>query len=255
MKKSDTNQPIDNREYIYLYNTDLLDLTENFAEFYKLTYATVPDIVGIAFDAEYISEGNPFVVYINTERGTIWGTKRFETLREAIETAKLLYVGKKKFYAGIAKAAAARKKRNAEDKQKKIGAATDEVKKKRVKGGSFEIIKIKNGYCFNLLAKNGKIIATSEAYSSLANCKKGIASVKRNAPVARIEDQTKEGYDIAKHPKFEIYTDRNGEFRFRLKATNGQIVAVSEGYTTKPNCEKGVASVVKNSEGALIVGV
>jgi len=38
------------------------------------------------------------------------------------------------------------------------------------------------------------------------------------------------------NPKFEVYKDAAGEFRFRLKAPNGEIIAVSEGYTTKANC-------------------
>ncbi|MBO4789668.1 MAG: DUF1508 domain-containing protein [Oxalobacter sp.] len=48
--------------------------------------------------------------------------------------------------------------------------------------------------------------------------------------MAAVENQTVEGYTAEKHPKFEVYTDKAGEFRFRLKATNGQIIAVSEGY-------------------------
>ncbi|MCB0460849.1 MAG: YegP family protein [Flavobacteriaceae bacterium] len=47
--------------------------------------------------------------------------------------------------------------------------------------------------------------------------------------------------------KFEIYTDKGGEFRFRLKAGNGQIILSSEGYTTRAACDNGVASVRKNS--------
>ncbi|MFY9395178.1 MAG: DUF1508 domain-containing protein [Saccharofermentanales bacterium] len=49
------------------------------------------------------------------------------------------------------------------------------------------------------------------------------------------------------NPKFEIYTDKAGEFRFRLKAKNGQIIAVSEGYTAIAGCLKGVESVRKNT--------
>lgn len=46
--------------------------------------------------------------------------------------------------------------------------------------------------------------------------------------------------------KFEIYTDKKGEFRFRLKAANGQAILASEGYSTKPACKNGIASVQKN---------
>ena len=51
-----------------------------------------------------------------------------------------------------------------------------------------------------------------------------------------IEDQTVEGFEVLKHPKFEVYNDKAGEFRFRLKAKNGQIIATSEGYKAKSGC-------------------
>jgi len=62
-----------------------------------------------------------------------------------------------------------------------------------------------------------------------------------------------EGYAVQKHPKFEIYTDKAGEFRFRLKATNGQIIAVSEGYKAMASCQNGIESVKKNAVDAPVV--
>lgn len=50
--------------------------------------------------------------------------------------------------------------------------------------------------------------------------------------------------------KFELYRDKAGEFRFRLKASNGQIILTSEGYKTKASAEQGVASVRKNAADA-----
>jgi len=47
---------------------------------------------------------------------------------------------------------------------------------------------------------------------------------------------------------FEIYKDNSGEFRFRLKAGNGEPILASEGYASKDACENGIASVVKNSQ-------
>lgn len=47
--------------------------------------------------------------------------------------------------------------------------------------------------------------------------------------------------------KFEVYTDKKGEFRFRLKASNGQTVLVGEGYKAKKSCDDGIASVQKNA--------
>lgn len=48
--------------------------------------------------------------------------------------------------------------------------------------------------------------------------------------------------------KFEIYKDKGGEFRFRLKAGNGQTILASEGYKAKTSCKKGIESVRKNSQ-------
>ena len=119
--------------------------------------------------------------------------------------------------------------------------------------GKFLIKKTNTGVKFDLKATNGQVIATSEVYSSDAACKKGIESVSKNAPIAVIEDQTVEGYAVEKHPKFEIYKDKAGEFRFRLKATNGQVIATGEGYTTHANCINGVESVKKNAVDAEII--
>ena len=119
--------------------------------------------------------------------------------------------------------------------------------------GKFVIRKTNTGVKFDLKAGNGEVIATSEVYASEASCLKGVASVQKNAPVAAVEDQTVEGYAVEKHPKFEMYVDKAGEFRFRLKATNGQIIAVSEGYKAKASCENGIASVKKNAVDAPIV--
>ena len=119
--------------------------------------------------------------------------------------------------------------------------------------GKFLIRKTATGIKFDLKAGNGEEIATSEVYSSESACRKGIASVRKNAPAAAVEDQTVEGFAQEKHPKFEVYTDKAGEFRFRLKATNGQIIAVSEGYKAKASCVNGIESVKKNAVDAKIV--
>lgn len=119
--------------------------------------------------------------------------------------------------------------------------------------GKFIIRETNTGIKFDLKAGNGQVIATSEVYTTEAACKNGIASVQKNAPVANVEDQTVEGYATEKNPKFEIYKDKAGEFRFRLKATNGQVIATSEGYTTMASCQNGVESVKKNAVDAEIV--
>ena len=116
--------------------------------------------------------------------------------------------------------------------------------------GKFVIKETKTGFVFNLKAGNGEVIATSEVYSSLSSCKNGIASVKKNAPIAAVEDQTAADFAKAKNPKFEIYNDKAGEFRFRLKAGNGEIIAASEGYKAKDSCKNGIESVKKNAPDA-----
>ena len=119
--------------------------------------------------------------------------------------------------------------------------------------GKFVIRKTSTGIKFDLKAGNGETFATSEVYTSEDACRKGIASVQKNAPAAAVEDQTVEGYPAAKHPKFEVYADKAGEFRFRLKAVNGQIIAVSEGYKAMASCMNGIESVKKNAPDASIV--
>jgi uncharacterized protein len=53
--------------------------------------------------------------------------------------------------------------------------------------------------------------------------------------------------------KFEVYEDRAGKFRFRLKASNGQVVASGEAYETRAAAKKGCESVQKAAEGAPII--
>ena len=118
--------------------------------------------------------------------------------------------------------------------------------------GKFVWKETKSGFKFDLKAGNGEIIASSEIYSSESACKNGIESVRNNC-VADVEDQTVDGFEALKHPKFEVYNDKAGEFRFRLKAKNGEIIAVSEGYKAKASCLNGIESVKKNAPDADVV--
>ena len=118
--------------------------------------------------------------------------------------------------------------------------------------GKFVIITAKNGeFTFNLKASNGEIVlAASETYPSKSACENGIASVKKNAGV-HIEDQTKD--EKQTNPKYELYKDKAGDFRFRLKAGNGEIIGKSEGYKAKASAKKGIASIAKNAPDAAVV--
>lgn len=117
----------------------------------------------------------------------------------------------------------------------------------------FVIRTVPSGVKFDLLAGNGQSILTSEVYTTEAACRKGIESIRKNAPIAGLEDQTVEGYAEEKHPKFEMYKDKAGDYRFRLKARNGEIIGVSENYTGKAGCENGIESVRKNAGDAEVV--
>lgn len=119
--------------------------------------------------------------------------------------------------------------------------------------GKFYIKKGKSGFTFNLKADNGNIIAVSEVYAAVSSCKGGIESVRKNSVEAKLEDQTLEGYKAETNPKFEIYLDKKKEYRFRLKARNGEIIASGEGYKTKKSCLNGVESIRKNAPSAEIV--
>ena len=119
--------------------------------------------------------------------------------------------------------------------------------------GKFVIKNVKTGIKFDLKAANGEVIATSEVYTTKAACQKGIESVQKNAAVAKMEDQTVEGFEQVTNPKFELYADKSGQYRFRLKAKNGEIIAVSEDYKTKASCLNGIESVKKNAPEAAVV--
>ena len=112
--------------------------------------------------------------------------------------------------------------------------------------GKFVIKNTKNGLKFDLKATNGQVIASSQVYKHKKTCLNGTASVMKNAPAAALEDQTVK----QKCPKFEVYQDKKGEYRFRLKATNGQIIAISEGYVKMASCMNGIDSVRKNAVDA-----
>ena len=77
-------------------------------------------------------------------------------------------------------------------------------------------------------------------------------SVAKNAPIAKLEDKTEDLSVFATNPKFEMFRDKAGEFHFRLKARNGEIIAASEGYTSKLSCLNGIDSVRTNAADATV---
>ena len=108
------------------------------------------------------------------------------------------------------------------------------------------------GARFNLLAGNGQVIAVSQQYKSEDACLTGIESVRVSC-TGSVEDQTVENFEVLSCPKFEVYLDKGGEYRFRLKASNGQIVATGEGYKQLSGCLSGIESVKSNAPDADLV--
>ena len=112
----------------------------------------------------------------------------------------------------------------------------------------FVIRRVATGVKFDLKAANGETIATSEVYATAAACRKGILSVKKAAD-APVLDLT--GAETATpNPRFELYQDKTGDFRFRLRSRNGKIIAISEPYSTKAACRAGIDSVRVNAPHA-----
>ena len=109
----------------------------------------------------------------------------------------------------------------------------------------------KKFFC-NLYASNKVVIATSQMYSTAQNALNGVRSVITNAPKAPIEDQSLKSYETLPYPKWEIYIDNGGKFRFRLSASNGSCVCHSQGYTTKTACKNGINSIIRSSRNAEI---
>ena len=96
------------------------------------------------------------------------------------------------------------------------------------------------------------IVATSQVYSSAQSAITGIKSVMANAERAPIEDQTLKTYETLSYPKWEVYQDKGGQYRFRLLAPNGSCICHSQGYTTKASCKNGIESIAKNAKTSVI---
>jgi hypothetical protein len=120
--------------------------------------------------------------------------------------------------------------------------------------GTFIIKKTPSGgFNFTLIAANKATIAvSSQVYTTKSACKTGIASIGKNAAKCidedRIEDKTLKKPDEKTCPKFEIYFDKAGLYRYRLLAANGENIAISEeGYKSKSGCINGIKSVAINA--------
>ena len=132
--------------------------------------------------------------------------------------------------------------------QNETNITTEKEKKTMKKTGTFEIKKTKDGrFIFNLIALNNVTVASSQTYSSSQSAINGIESIIANAAKAPIEDQTVKNFTLKTYPKWEIYIDNGGEYRFRLNASNGSCIVHSQGYTTKASCKNGIDSIIRCS--------
>lgn len=117
-------------------------------------------------------------------------------------------------------------------------------------GSKYQVYRDKAGkYRFRLRAANNKIVAVSQGYESKESCINGVKSVQNNCN-SQVQDTTVKMENLT-NPKYEIFMDASSEFRFHLKASNGEIIAASEGYETKQGAMHGIEAV-QNSCGAEI---
>jgi uncharacterized protein YegP (UPF0339 family) len=103
----------------------------------------------------------------------------------------------------------------------------------------FEIYQDKaKEFRWRLKASNGQVMATAgQGYKAKADCTKGVERLKG---------------DLGKY-KFEVYQDKAKEYRWRLKASNGQIVAASsDGYKAKSDCQNAIESIKKGVADARV---
>lgn len=116
----------------------------------------------------------------------------------------------------------------------------------------FVIRLVASGVKFDLRADNGETVATSEVYTARAACLRGIESLRRCAAAGKLLDTTQDSRKPPTNPRFEIFQDKRGSFRFRLRSRNGEIIAHSEPYTTKEACMDGIESVIHSASAAEI---
>ena len=114
----------------------------------------------------------------------------------------------------------------------------------------FVIFPVATGVKFELRAGNGETVAASEVYTSRALCLRGVEACRKSAAAGKLHDLTETDEKEPTNPKFQLYQDKRGEFRFRLKARNGQTVIFSEPYSTRSACLSGMESVIRNAPTA-----
>ena len=172
--------------------------------------------------------------------------------REAAERAAA-----EKRSAAAKKAAATRAANKAEQEkaeQERLALIKAEQARLNAIKGYMVVKPAKDGsFVYVVIAGNKEIVAKSaQTYASASSCRKAVMSVAKIAKNAAIEDRTLLKPKVEKFPKFEIYADKGGLFRFRLFASNGQqLLACTQGYAQKTGCKSGIKSVITNCEGRI----
>lgn len=118
-----------------------------------------------------------------------------------------------------------------------------------LKNEGVDDVKVIRCYC---CGEEGKTVVEFEAPSrevlstALKKIDFPVASTMETQTVINAEKRAKP------MPKFEVYRDAAGKFRFRLRAANNEIIAASEAYETKAGCNNGIRSVMKNAPKATV---
>lgn len=99
---------------------------------------------------------------------------------------------------------------------------------------------------WRLVSRNGNIIAdSSEGYASKSGAERALERMRTNSPRADVLDYGTE--------HFEVYSDRAGDWRWRLVATNGRIIADSgEGYSSRSEARDAIARVQRDGDTDII---
>ena len=100
---------------------------------------------------------------------------------------------------------------------------------------------------FTVKAMNGRLLGTSNFYSTRAHADRGARAVRALVRLARAEAKT---VAAPTRESFELFTGEDGDVYFRLRAANGEIMLASQGYSAKTSAKDGIASFRANGSSA-----
>lgn len=113
---------------------------------------------------------------------------------------------------------------------------------------NFDLKQARSGeWYFDLLAENREIIGTSQLYSTKSNAERGGRTVRALVRLFRGATSA-QAQSAPRRERFELFTGEDAQTYFRLRAGNGEIMLASEGYASKANAQRGIASVQANGQ-------